>query len=766
MNSRSKTSARLFATILAGCIFAAWSGGEQKGPEPLSTPLTQTPIAVGGGEIGNMLRQWYADGTAAGNAGDYYDNRDGGHSLLNLAPYPQLQKIEYSEEQIKTHRNSGMQTKILPHVVFGNSSTSAPPRQGGSNIRSYYVSSDGLTFLCSQYLRNNLYIYPEHLDHDPGHNGIGGYGDLYPTNTPYLIASQGSSGSDQPFMKAMPYVLAAFRPEVKKKLVQTGLLMPTIQMLLRMNNPLLSGSKEYLTGKAHPAVFQGTMVNVLGMVETAHKITPANMPPIALIRAVKEDTPSNGMDYFEPEHSEKLGDTPAVIARIFRGASYYRKITVSAENSRDVNRRPLKFYWTVLRGDSSKIKIEYKNPSRSVAEITIPYQERAPIAKDSLLESNRIDIGVFVHNGAYYSPPAFVTFYTLDNEARTYSLDRRPLEIAYGAGESIVSIKDWTAFFDALASSSESWPNTLLRSRFISEEIEALNKLAIEYRTAHAALLAEQEKQAKAAAASKAAGNSPDEKKKAAAALHAAQKAVNQVRMSEKNLLDKKITSAKISATDLVQRALDSLLRDTDFWSANSAALKRLCESAGKAALDKVGKIRNKLVQYGVAESPDGELLNLTPLVKGNSPLKGRLTRFEKGMMERLNAVVLGQIVFPGIVADEWRENYVDFRITSSKDWRDVYRYAPDGTPAGWTRLQPDGKTEFNAEGLLVLEKDALGRCVRAQNVRYELEPQRRDSQGRLIEPFLRKLKMIPVDAYREYEYDGENDWKGHPRLR
>ena len=130
--------------------------------------------------------------------------------------------------------------------------------QGGSNARNYYASSEGLAFLFKQYVSNNLYIYPEHLDHDPGHNGVGGYGDLFPTNTPYLITSQGSSGSDQPFMRALPYVLAAFRPEVKKRLIQTGMLMPTIQMILRINNPHLSSSKDYLTGKAHPTVFPGS----------------------------------------------------------------------------------------------------------------------------------------------------------------------------------------------------------------------------------------------------------------------------------------------------------------------------------------------------------------------------------------------------------------------------------------------------------------------------------------------------------------------------
>jgi hypothetical protein len=401
-----------------------------------------------------------------------------------------------------------------------------------------------------------------------------------------------------------------------------------------------------------------------------------------------------------------------------------------------------------------------------VAEITVPYQERTPISEDPQLESNRIDIGVFVHNGAYYSPPAFVTFYTLDNEARTYGSDGRPLEIAYGVGTSTVSVADWNAFFDALASSSESWPNTFLRGQFGPEEIAELNKSGNEFRNVHATLLAAQEMQAKAVAAQKMAGTSPDAKKKAAAELLAAQKAVNEARISESKLLEKKIPSLKLSPADLVQRILDSLLRDPTFWSANPKALERLCESAGKEALEKFSQIQKMLILSGVAENPAGNSFRLTPLKKDDAPLAQRLTRYEKGMVERLNAIVLSQIVFPGIVGDEWRVNYVDFRITSAKDWRDVYRYSSDGTPTGWTRHQSDGKMGFNAEGLIILEKDSQNRCIRARIVRYELEPQKRDKQGRLIQPYLRMLRMIPTDAFREYEYRGANDWKGHAKLQ
>ena len=122
----------------------------------------------------------------------------------------------FPRSSIRRKRSRPTSTGAGP-ASFGLRSPSATPQPppahlGGSNPRAYYVSFYGTLFLYNQYTRNNLYIYPEHHDHDPGHSGVffpnplnhairdEGYGDLYPTNTPYLIISQGSSGSDQPFM--------------------------------------------------------------------------------------------------------------------------------------------------------------------------------------------------------------------------------------------------------------------------------------------------------------------------------------------------------------------------------------------------------------------------------------------------------------------------------------------------------------------------------------------------------------------------------------
>ena len=66
----------------------------------------------------------------------------------------------------------------------------------------------------------------------------------------------------------------------------------------------------------------------------------------------------------------------------------------------------------------------------------------------------------------------------------------------------------------------------------------------------------------------------------------------------------------------------------------------------------------------------------------------------------------------------------------------------------------------FSADGLLVLEKDGQGRCLKARTVKYEQDrPDRPGPNGKL-------LKMTPGDEIVLYEYDGPQDEKGHVKSR
>ncbi len=394
------------------------------------------PIVKNFGEAGKLLLQWSKEGTAAGNVGDFYDNHDSDHSNMKYAAFPQLTRIEFSEAVKKRGLHHGLQQHVFYNqVTIGNSSTAlVRGPQWRCQGRNAITRNKGANILAAHYLRNHLYFYPEHRDHDAGHNGKnGGYGDVLPANTPYLILSQGSSGSDRDFLNAITATLAAFRPEVKTELTKAGLLMPAVQMIFRQSNKQVETPEDYLTGKAHPTVFDGKQLDVVKMVKMAHAIKPDTLPPFCQIEVVEETKNQLGRDYFDYASREKLFDTPCAIARVVKSTKYQSRMVVSAEKSRDLKGKPITYHWKVLRGDADRIQIKPLNKEGSQVELLVPYHTRQPVTKGNPMESNRVDIGAVVSNGDYYSAPAFVSFTYLDNELRTYDKKQRIVAVDYTA---------------------------------------------------------------------------------------------------------------------------------------------------------------------------------------------------------------------------------------------------------------------------------------------------------------------------------------------
>lgn len=397
----------------------------------------EKPVCNGYGQAGELLRGWYAEKSAAGNHGDLYDNHDSDHSNMDYGSFPQLARIEFAEEVRKRGLHHGLQIAFFYNgPTIGNSSTAltAGPFwrcQGRHALTQPRVP----TLLYLQYVSGHLYFYPEHRDHDPGHNGADGkgHGDVLPANTPYMVLSQGSSGSDRVFLDAVAATLAAFRPEVKKELIRSGTLMPTVQMVFRMSNKMVQKPEDYLTGKAHPTVFDGARLDPVKMVTLAHEIAPDALPPMVQIKVVEEDEGVLGRDYFDVGPRERLFDTPCAIARVVKSTKYVRRMVLSAEESKDLRGKPLSYHWAVLRGDADRIQINKRNDAGSVVELLVPHHERRPVLPGSELESNRVDIGVFVHNGAHYSAPAFVSLSYLDNEKRVYDDKQRIQAVDYTA---------------------------------------------------------------------------------------------------------------------------------------------------------------------------------------------------------------------------------------------------------------------------------------------------------------------------------------------
>lgn len=378
-------------------------------------------IVSGEGKVGELLRRWHSEGTAAGNHGDFYDNHDRGHSSMKAANFPQLTTIKYSAAARLANLDWGCQMHMLFNgVVLGNSSTSLTKAKiWRSQTRLMESNQSTMNQLYNQYANNHLYLYPEHRDYDPGHNGKGpekdgGFGDVFFANVPYTITSQGSSGSDRPFMHAVAATLAAFTPEVKQKLVREKLIAPTLQMILRRNNNGIDSDEDYLTGAAHPPVFDSKRLNSIAMVEMAHSITPEHLPPVTRFRVISESKPEG------VKGSERVFDTLGGVCRIHRTKAYTRTMRLDASASRDANGEELTFHWKVLLGDPDRIKIRKLDDTAAKVEIEIPWHARFPIAEGSAMETNRVDVACFTSNGHWFSPPAIVSTYFPDNDQRVY----------------------------------------------------------------------------------------------------------------------------------------------------------------------------------------------------------------------------------------------------------------------------------------------------------------------------------------------------------
>jgi len=697
------------------------------------------PIASGRSKVAKLLGRWYAEGTAAGNTGDFYDNRDGGHSKLNTSLFPQLDKIEYTTEQKNRKLHFGVQLRTMfNRITLGNSSTAAPAASGGSNTRRCMSSARAMSILYLQYRRSHLYVYPEHRDYDVGHNGRGGgYGDLFPANTPYVITSQGSSGSDRAFMEAVAYTLAAFRPEVKKLLARAGLLMPTVQMIFRTCNKGVRDDKAYLSGKAHPPVFSGGNIDVSAMVEMAHNMRTDTVPAMVRLKVVEEDTAAPGRDYFDEFQSEKLFDTPAAIARVARSTRRERRMVISAKGSYDMNRRPLKHHWAVLQGDTDLISIKPLNGDGSVVELKVRHHVRRPIRDGSQMESNRVDIGAFVHNGKYYSAPGFVSIFFLDNEVRTYGADGRILEVSYGHGAARIGshkyeirggdIRDYCGLIDLIARDGTDLGSRLLRDKFTADEAVIFRKVAKE-------LGPHRDRMTKAEA-----------KKDASRDLTAARKVFAEILTRRREVL-------KASVIVRVEDALNAIKSDVNFYFKNADAIGKLYKACRdkrrrQAYLKASSDLRKLTAQLtSGARQPETQ-----PLSDRIDPGAGGLMGYHRNRIQQLNIAILQSMVYPGLLEWRWRANFVDPRIVTPRTWRDVYRYTPDGRLIGWTRFRGDRKEHFTANGAIILKKDSTGRALVARSVKY--------SADRTTRTWL--LKQHPGEITCHYEYASDKDMTG-----
>jgi hypothetical protein len=366
----------------------------------------------------DLLVEHVRRGRAAGNAGDLYDNRDRGHSRLPAGDFPQVAAVTYSPAARAADLDYGLNDRILfDRPTFGNSSTAITAGPWWRSLpRQALTEADGTgpMRLWQTAAANQVYVYPAHKDYGTE------AGDLFPANTPYLIVSRGSSGSDQPFLEAVAMILASLRPDTKAKAAEAGMINSTVQMVFRRSLQNVRSRESYFSSDAHPAAFEAFNVNLARMVSLANSLKASELPAEARIRVVEEDLGTEGVDFFGEGLSERLFDTPQAVARVWRSSTGRRSMVLSAEDSRDANDRPLTFQWRLLQGDPRRVKIEPLEGGRQ-ARVTLDWHEPFAISEENAQKTSRVDIGLFAVNGVHDSAPAILSWAFPTHEARVYA---------------------------------------------------------------------------------------------------------------------------------------------------------------------------------------------------------------------------------------------------------------------------------------------------------------------------------------------------------
>ena len=373
---------------------------------------------------------WLSGGSGAGNTGDLYVNRDGGHSMLAVGDFPNLTSIQYDAQAKARKLHLDIPTTLFGSTpVFGNLSRGRTKGAFWRSMARVSFTDPGIAARMDLFYRNNqFWVLPSVNDIARPDLNID---DAFPANAPFQFVSLGISWSDQPFLRAALAASASFRLPTKQAIVRRRLLAPTLQWLLRRTQKGIGSEDDYLSPSAHPTAFDVKRLDAAELVKRAHELKMEEVPPAVSLSLINSRLypikfPEPGRDYPDTL-SEVLFVTPSAISMILRAPDGERTYLLRAQTFPEPDPTAV-FAWRVVHGPADAVKISpplgetINGPENGFAQITI----------DRRHLTNRIDVACFAQSThTTFGAPSIISFFPIPQEKRTYRPDGQIAAIDY-----------------------------------------------------------------------------------------------------------------------------------------------------------------------------------------------------------------------------------------------------------------------------------------------------------------------------------------------
>ena len=322
-------------------------------------------------------------------------NRDGNHSVLARKGLPGVTFVSFDTASAAKGVALDFPNMFFKYPVFGNCSRALVAGPLWRSLPRALMTSERrrLKHIEKFYFSNQVWVFPAVFDCPPA----GTNGDVFASVAPYWIVTQGKSWSDQYYLRAALEISRSLKSDVKKAIVEKGLLAPTVQMILRKSLLAVKTPDDYLSPIAHPTAFPPNGLDMARLKKMSSEISVDDIPPAVKIESVAFSSLLSG----DPIKGELTYATSAAWGIVLRRPDAERSFIIRAKGADE-------YAFRVVHGAEGAAKIGGTHMNAAIVSVS----------RNLVSPTNRVDVAVFGRNaGGEWGAPAFVSFATVDSKS-------------------------------------------------------------------------------------------------------------------------------------------------------------------------------------------------------------------------------------------------------------------------------------------------------------------------------------------------------------